>query len=1037
MSPRALLLLVVAFPPRPLTAQGVTTAAVQGTVLRQEGAPVAGATVRLTNTSDGRRWEVATSAAGRYVLEDVGIGGPYALEVRALGFAAATRTGILLALGERLVADFVLRPAAVELSPITVAGSADRRLSASRTGPADVISTEMIAALPNPGRDFLALAALSPQVASSPSSRFAPTGGISIGSQNRLYNRFQIDGGVNHDLYTGRLPGRETLPRPISLEALEAVQVLPASFDVRHGASAGGLVNAVTRSGVNVMRGSVFGSLADGTLMGRHPAGRAKADFATWQYGGSVGGPIVRDRLHYFLSVDVQHRLAADPGPLIGDRARAADTLAVRFQSILRDTFGLDPGVLRLDARMPAQDVFGKVTAQLGANSHLEVSHHYSHGDRHGLLDRATPDLYELSSTAQHQLSAANASRIIWRSVVAGRWSSELIVSYLDLRDACRPRASYPLTVVRPNRESLALTAGTSVVCPRSSAFAQRALEVTPNLTLAFAAHVVTLGAYGELLAFSDDQIQGSAGLWNFESLDSLAVGRAYHYERSLPGPLRTGGIEFRGRGVGVYVQDRWNPTPQLTVTTGLRVDVPLLPDAIPTNDSLQAALGIDTGRLPGGNLLWSPRLGVNYDLHGAGRTLLRGGVGLFRGIPPFVWIGNAYRGDGMRQLSLVCDADQVPKFDPVNQPSACANGVGPRPLFAFFAPGVRSPQNLNVALGVDHLFPAGLAGTIDFLYTRAARQLYVTDANLLPSTGAAPGEGGRLLYGTLDGTATSKTVSPARRRPALRQVIEMSNRSGDHALSFSAELRKRFGDRAEASVLYAYSRAWDRMSLVNLLPRPNLELTPLDGTLERRRLRTSFFERPHRALVSALVRLPFRVQLSLLYAGSSGTPFTYVIDGDANADGIGTGPQKNDMVYVPRDSLDVALATPADWPQLDAFIRAEPCLREQRGRILERNSCRNPWFGTLSARLAKTVPSVAGQSVELTADVYNVLNLLSRRWGQYRITTLDPRVVLLSLVGYDTARERGVYQWSRPARNQLEDLESRWQIVLGARYKF
>lgn len=1035
MSARPLFLLVLAFSSRLLAAQGVTTATIQGTVRREDDVPVPGATVRVTNTLNGRRWELVTPSSGGFLLENVPVGGPYGIEVRALGFAPEARTGIVLTLGQRVITDFTLRPAPIGLSAMTVTASADPVLNAGRTGPGGVISAATIAALPNPERDFLTLTVLSPQVAPSPSSRFAPTGGISIGSQNRLFNSFQIDGGLNHDLYTGRLPGRETLPRPISLEALEEIQVLPAPFDVRHGASAGGLVNAVTKSGTNAVRGSVFGLLADDALVGTNATSEPLGAFTTWQYGGNLGGPIVRDRVHYFLSIDLQHRVVPDPGPMITDPAGGADTMAVRFQDILSSTYGLDPGTLGLDMEVPTQDVFGKITVQLGANSHLEASHHYTHGDRQGFVDRATPDLYNLSSAGQENPSTGNASRLIWTSLLGGRWSSELIVSYLNLRDECRPTARYPLIAVRPNRGTLTFAAGSPVTCP--SAFTQQALEVTANLTVGFGAHIVTFGTHGELLHFTDNLLQTSAGLWNFASLDSLQAGRAYHYERVLPGPRRTGGVDFRARYIGGYVQDRWNPTPRLTVTAGIRVDVPVLPDAIPTNDSLKATLGFDTRRLPSGKLVWSPRLGINYDVQGAGRTFLRGGIGLFSGRPPYTWIGNAYRDDGTQELFLICDETQVPRFDAVNQPAACANGAGPRPRFSFFDPDVRFPQNLKVALGMDHRFPGALVGTIDLLYTTAVHELYVSDANLLPPSGAAAGEGARPLYGTVSGTVNSVTVSPARRNPAFRQVIRVSNRSGGHAVSLSAELRKQFGDRAEARMLYAYARAWDRMSLVNLAARANLELTPIDGTLDDRRLRTSFFERPHRVLLNATVRLPYRMRLSLLYAGASGTPFTYVINGDANADGIGTGPQKNDIVYVPRDSLDISLVAPADWAQLDAFVGAEPCLNEQRGRILERNSCRNPWFGTLSARLTKTFPTVGGQSLELMADVYNVLNLLSRRWGQYRVTTLDPRVPLLALVGYDTTRGRGVYQLALPGRNQTQDLESRWQMVLGARYAF
>jgi hypothetical protein len=991
--------------------------------------------VRLTNTSNGHRWQVVTPASGRYVFEDVAIGGPYSIGVRALGFAPAAQSAITLTLGQRLVADFTLRPTALELSPVTVAATADPVLNPSRTGPAEIISAATIAALPNPGRDFLPLTLLSPQVAPSPNSRFAPTGGISIGGQNRLYNSFQIDGGVNQDLYTGRLPGRETLPRPISLEALEEIQVLPVSFDVRHGASAGGLVNAVTKSGTNAVRGSVFGTLASGALVGRNAAGEGVGDFTTSQYGASLGGPIVRDRAHYFLSVDLQHRVVPDPGPLITNRVSSADTLAARFQGILANTYGLDPGTLRLDMQVPAQDVFGKVTVQLAANSHVEASHHYAHGDRRAFVDRETPDLYNLSTAGQENPSTVNASRLIWTSLLAERWSSELIVSHVDLRDGCRPSASYPLIVVRPNRGALAFASGSPVACPARSA--QQVFEVTEDLTVGIGPHVVTLGAHTELLHFNDNLLQTSQGLWNFASLDSLAARRAYHYERTLPGPLRSDGVDFRARHIGAYVQDRWNPTPGLTVTAGLRMDVPVLPDAILTNDSLKVALGFDTGRRPSGNLLWSPRLGINYDVQGVGRTFVRGGIGLFSGRPPYTWFGNAYRDDGTKELFLICDEAQVPQLDPINQPVTCANGAGPKPRFSFFDPDVRIPQNLKVALGVDHRFPGAVVGTLDLLYTGAADQLYVTDANLPPPSGAAAGEGGRPLYGALSGTSNSVTVSTARRVPSFRQVIRVSNRTGDHAVSLSAQLRKRFGDRGEASVLYAYARAWDRMSLVNFPARANLEQTPLDGTLEDRRLRTSFFERPHRVLVSAGFRLPYRARLSLLYAGTSGSPFTYVINGDANADGIGTGPQKNDIVYDPRDSQDIALAVPADWSKLDAFIRAEPCLNEQRGRILERNSCRNPWFGTLSARLTKTFPTVGAQSLEVTADVYNLLNLLSRRWGQYRVTTLDPRVPLLALTGYDQTRGRGVYRIALPERNAVQDLESRWQVVLGARYAF
>ena len=229
-------------------------------------------------------------------------------------------------------------------------------------------------------------------------------------------------------------------------------------------------------------------------------------------------------------------------------------------------------------------------------------------------------------------------------------------------------------------------------------------------------------------------------------------------------------------------------------------------------------------------------------------------------------------------------------------------------------------------------------------------------------------------------------------------------------------------------------------MSLVNGIARQNLEHTPLDGTLDNRALRASYFDVPHRVQLSATARLPHGVGLSVIYADASGTPYTYVTAGDVNADGIPTGQLTPDIVYVPLDSADIALMQPALWTRLNDVIEGEPCLREQRGRILARNSCRNPWFGTLNARLSKAFPTAAGQSVELMANVYNVLNLVNRRWGLYRVTAPTPAWQIFRMRRYDTVAQRGIYDLDLPILRDVQDLEgrwSRWLAELGIRYTF
>ena len=1039
--------------PRLLLAQGITTAALTGTVTRQDGSPIAGSTVTVLHEGDGRRWEIVTGSSGRFLLEGVKVGGPYRVEARALGFAPAARAGIVLALGQRHAVDLALEPAPVELPEISVTATPDPALDRGRTGPAEVIDAGTIARLPNLRRDFLHLTLLSPQVALSPSSVFSRTGGIVIGGQSRMTNSFRIDGGLNHDLYRGGLPGRETLPRPISLEALEEIQVHAAPFDVRHGGFTGGLVNAVTRSGSNTVHGSVFAFLAERALVGKNADGDEAGDFRSWQLGGSVGGPLIRDRAHYYLSLDVQRRTIADPGPLITDTVGGVDTSrigishasATRFQSLLRDTYGLDPGTLGpVGGPQPAEDLFAKVSVQLGTNDHLDASHHYRHGDAFRSPERRF-GLYALSSVAQRNLSGTHSSRLIWTSLLGGRWSNELIVSYLRVRDRCEPGGTLPR--VTASADSGLLGAGPGARCPTES-FGQDILEATENLTVGLGDHVVTVGARGELLHFRDGVLVGSPGAWGFRSLDGLEAGQATNYSRTLFGSTDSGEVTFRVRQVGVYAQDRWSPARGLTLTAGVRLDIPSLPDPVPTNAALQDELGVDTGELPGGDPLWSPRLGINYDLRGEGRTFLRGGVGLFSGHPPYSWVGSAYHDSG-RELLVTCLGAQVPEFDPVNQPAGCADGGGAFPLLGFFEPGARFPRALKASLGVDQRLPGGAVGTLDLLYTRAVDQLYLSDANLGPPTGAAAGEGGRPLYGILNPAGPPTTT--ARLSPAFRTVVQVSNRRGDAALSLSAQIRKRFGNGLEGGALYTHTRARDRMSFIVFETRGNLDFNPLDGTLEGRRLRPSVFEIPHRVHVYALIPLPLRALLSVAYTGASGAPFTYVVDGDANADGLGSL-QPNDVVYVPESAVpggDIMLVQPdaqgrleaasaSAYARLDDFIQADPCLRAHRGRLLSRNACRNPWFGSINARLSKSVPTRAGQSLELSLDLYNLANLFSSKWGQYRVTfSNNPTVPMLRLSGYDTSRGRGIYQLRLPARNEIQDLESRWQAEISARYVF
>ncbi|MEO7476237.1 MAG: carboxypeptidase regulatory-like domain-containing protein, partial [Gemmatimonadales bacterium] len=327
-----LLLVVTAWPLAVggLAAQGVTTAALFGTVTASDSNALEDAVVTVTNTATGERWQTDTRARGRYVFEYLSVGGPYVVEARAIGFAPARVPEILLSLGERRRSDFSLLPAVVKLHEISVVAVTDPLVNPGRTGPAQTLGDSLISRMPVRSRDFAQLVYLSPQAV------LTPSGGVSIAGQSDRLNGFQIDGATNLDLigFAGGggfgTPAASSGVRTLSVEALQELQILTAPFDVRYGTFAGGLVNAVTRSGSNRWQGSFSGYFEDKALTGKDSTGLRAADFSTKELAFTLGGPIVRDRAAFFLDLGLQRDLIPQSEPAIGsDTTGGADSAGV------------------------------------------------------------------------------------------------------------------------------------------------------------------------------------------------------------------------------------------------------------------------------------------------------------------------------------------------------------------------------------------------------------------------------------------------------------------------------------------------------------------------------------------------------------------------------------------------------------------------------------------------------------------------------------------------------------------------------------
>ncbi len=1042
-----------------LFAQGVTTAAVSGTVTQESGAGVEGAMITVTNRATGAKLQSSTQANGRFSLENVPVGGPYTIEARGIGFEPSRRDNVMLSLGQRFIANFTLRQQVVELQEIAVnAETGDPVMNTAKTGVGQSIGDTVINRLPILGRNFQDLVATTPQVASIGA-------GVSAAGQNNRFNSIQIDGGVNNDLFglgaTGA-PGGQTSAKAISLEAVKEFQVLIAPYDVRQGNFAGGLLNAVTQSGSNKFGGSVFGYLQNQDLVGTDVNGEKAADFKVLQYGGTLSGAIIKDKLQYFAAADIQQRTTPfdgitleESGANIGDAQRMIDHL---------DALGADQWGGAGDAggfviENPNPTFFGKLSWAPAANHNVSLSYNNVEASVDVISRRQNGD-WQLTSGAYSIENNTNTLRLIWSAVFGGKYSNEFISGYQTIRDSRPPNSTYPTIIVGSGTTGTRLVAGAERFSQDNS-LDQDVFELTDNLTVGLGDHRLTVGTHNEFFGFNNHFFPQSIGQWTFANIDSFENNAAVRFDRALP--LTPGGpvSDFSVNQWGLYAQDQFN-LGTLALTVGLRWDNPIFPDSPtfnPTLDSLTSdgALWtggtINTSVMPSGNATWSPRIGFNWDVDGSGMTIVRGGVGYFGGRPAYVWMSNAYVNTGVTQTQLTCrndnsnPDDNVPGFslDPSLQPTTCAGTAGvtpPIPTINYFDPDFKFEQNMKLSLGIDRRLPWGIIGTLDFLYTKSKNTLYIQDNNLQgvvdeSTLTYATGEGNRARYGV--NSLSSGSATPRKQTAAFGNVLEHLNKSEDHAFSGTIQLQKRFSNGVEFNGGYTYSNAQDVMSLTSSIAFSNYGFATLNGLLNDRELTTSAFDRPHRVVLSGTVNLPADFAFSLIYSGVSGNPFGYVINGDANADGVGgTNREFNDMFYIPRDRDDITMygTTPAaSYDSLANFINSQACLRNQRGQIMERNSCRNPWINRLDARLQKAVPTFNGQMMILSLDVFNLLNMIDSDWGLVKSTSVFEGQSMVRLRGWDPLYDRGIYSIALPTLNRVDPNSSVWRIQLGGKY--
>ena len=1073
----ALAAMVAAVATGRLEAQGVTTGAVSGYVQDSAGAPLANAQVLITYLPTGFRTAATTNASGLYLAQGLEPGGPYEVVARAIGYRPERAAGLRTSISETTRQDFILVPTTVQLEDIVVTSDVDESIfSPSHQGTSLTIDESVLRRLPTLNRDFTDFAKLSPQV------NVRDDGGVSAAGQNNRFNTIQVDGATVNDRFglgrTGQTGGQAG-GRAVGLEAVKEYQILLAPYDVRQGNFTGALINAVTKGGTNDLSGSAFVSYRNDALAG-DPLGQT--EFNQSQFGASLGGPIIRDRAHFFVAADFSRRATPALGPALNSAESPAPVTQAeydRFVSLL-EGYGLEAGNGDIfDASNPLTNLLARFDWQLGTSNRLVLRYGYNQAgdDVFGRSTASNNPLFDLSSVAyQFQNKTHNPSVQLFSNFGNGS-SNEFRVSFQSIRDRRNPSVVQPLVLVE-NLDNASGT-GTARIRAGSEQFSQGNeldqdfWEVTNNFSKPVGNHLVTIGTRNEFYNVRNLFAQASYGSWRFIDLDAFEAGVADEFLVSgASGGGVTGETRFNTYTLGFYAQDQWAVSDRFSLTYGVRADIPMFPDE-PEYDSRVAA---DFGAhdVPSGKVLWQPRVGFNYDLRGDRTSQIRGGAGLFAGAPAFVWMSNAYANTGLKFSQLTCEVDggpggtsNVPTFDPtLPAPQACTDGTAIEPggflgEVDLIGEDTKFPRVLRLNLALDQQLGGGIVGTVEGVYTKGVDDYFIINRNLAGPVGTDAT--GRTLYGTFqdDGDAEPDYVSSIYGPSRSGGVYELLNTGNNSSYSLTGQLQRRFGSSLLLRAGYTYSHAEDVQSFTSSRAISNWRFgRTVSGLDTEDEATTGSFDRPHRLSLGATWTAPWQkysTEISLFYTGQSGQPYTYIAGGssnrgDLNADGTNT----NDPIYISTGASDpnlqfadimdgavVEVSAAAQAAAFEEFIAGESCLSEQRGQIMERNSCRNPWQTFLDMSVRQSLPPMNGHELTLEVGIFNLLNLIDSEWGLVKSIggttnfTDDP----LQMVDFDEATNRPVFQFD-PAnlenRYQVTTaLGNSYQVQMGVRYAF
>jgi hypothetical protein len=1044
--------------------QGVTTAAIRGIVTGDDGLGLPGATVIATHLPSGTVYGASTRSDGKFNLPNLRVGGPYEVKVTFIGFAEQKQEGLQLSLGQNLTMNFALKEDVAALEEVVVIANSGV-IDSDRTGPETRIDNEQLMAMPTISRSASDIYRLSPQ-----------SSGNSFGGRNDQYNNFSLDGSIFNNPFglDAATPGGQTNSQPVSLDAIDQIQVSIAPFDVTQSGFTGASINAVTKSGTNKFSGTVYGFFRNDGMTGSKVSDEEifVPSLNQIQTGVSIGGPIIKDKLFFFANFELERRedagsnyVAAGPtrsGSQVS-RVTAADLDLV---STTLTGLGYETGPYEgYTHRTDNQKGIIKLDWNINKNHTLSATYNFLDASRDlnahpSAIGRRGPDLITMQfENSGYQINnKINSGIVELRSIFGNKFSNKLQLGYTYFNDFRNPfSAAFPvLNINEGNRRYIVAGHEPFSINNRLK---QTVLQISDNFNIYMGDHTITVGGSFEKFEFDNSfnlgvnepfpdpdpanpYLGGTFGP-GFASVGDFVnyVNAGYmqpivdHARNTFNTNNSNDSWALAETNVGqlsFYVQDQWQANDNLTLTLGLRIDVPLYFDTPtkiqenidrkgglwdPANNSFGnynpaieyyetdgTPVFYESTNLPTSGTLFSPRFGFNWDISGTQTLQLRGGTGLFSGRFPFVWIGN-----------------QV------------AN-----PDFFFYNMtdnGFKYPQVWRTNLGVDKMFDNGLTLTADFMYTKDLQAMMVRNFGFKPPTAMLNGVDNRTRY---DGS-TDRAIDQF---GGNTNAYVFTNEAQGYSYNITFEAKKSWKDNMYASLAYNYNKSEDVSSIEAEITSDAFERNPTSVHVNQAVLANSVYGNRNRIVGTFNKKFEYgerwATTLSLFLEYVEGGRFSYAYGGDINNDGV----NYNDLLYVPTDNevdqmtFNTQNDTEANQRSAyKAYLAQDNYLSEIRGQYVERNGGLSPWYSNWDLRILQDMGLGGTNKLQLSIDILNVGNLINSKWGVRQLAFVNQPID----VDVDAANNP-TYEFDSSLTSSFSDsfdLASRWRMQIGLRYSF